>query len=160
MKTRWTCAEAAKHIDAWSASGKSVEAFAAEHELFVQRLRYWQKRLTARAAQSTQQRPAPGLLPGRVTPVVPAHASSVLGPGCVIRVSRGFDEEPAREGTVRKRLMLGLPPSVVRVWSGPSVTKHERPGISAASRAEVLGGGKSIASRVGEGRGALEGQRG
>lgn len=65
MKARWSPAEAAKHVDALAVSGKSVEAFAAQHELPAARLRYWQKRLADLAAEPKESN-APALLPVRV----------------------------------------------------------------------------------------------
>jgi hypothetical protein len=92
MKTRWKRAQATKHIEALVASGKSVEAFAAEQQLPAQRLRYWQKRLAAHGKQRPECS-TPTLLPVRVTQSAHAPLELVLGVGCVVRVSRGFDEE-------------------------------------------------------------------
>jgi hypothetical protein len=72
-------------------SGKSVEAFAAQHELPAARLRYWQKALTSRDDKPAES-PAPAMLPVRVMQSSRPPIELVLA-GCVVRVSRGFDEE-------------------------------------------------------------------
>ena len=91
MKTRWTRARAAKHIEALIASGKSVEVFAAEHDLPAHRLRYWQKRLAAGRDAGPKRTPA--LLPVRLTQPTDTRIELVLGDRCVVRLTRGFDEE-------------------------------------------------------------------
>lgn len=91
-KTRWSRTQAAKHVEAWAASGKSVEAFAAEHQLPAQRLRYWQKRVAAGTSARAGSE-APALLPVRVMRGSPAPVELVLSDRCVVRVSHGFDEE-------------------------------------------------------------------
>ena len=93
MKTRWSRVQAAKHIEALLASGKSVEAFAAEHQLPAQRLRYWQKVLASGVAKPAESRIAPVLLPVRVKQSLEAPIELVVGAGCVVRVSPGFDEQ-------------------------------------------------------------------
>ena len=91
MKARWSRAEAAKHLEALAASGKSVEAFAAQHELPAARLRYWQKVLAAPEEQATES-PTPALLPVHVMQAGRAPIELALA-GCVVRVSHGFDED-------------------------------------------------------------------
>src|SRR5262245_59089228 len=91
MKARWSRAEAAKHLEALAATGKSVEAFAAQHELPAARLRYWQKVLVALVEQPAES-PTPALLPVHVMQAARTPLELILG-DCVVRVSHGFDED-------------------------------------------------------------------
>ena len=91
MRERWSRAEAAKHVDALAVSGKTVEAFAAQHELPAGRLRYWQKVLATREEPPAES-PSAALLPVRVLQSTRVPIELVLS-GCVVKVSRGFDEE-------------------------------------------------------------------
>ena len=46
---RWTLADASEVLDALAESGKSARRFAAEHDLSVQRLYWWRRRLAEHA---------------------------------------------------------------------------------------------------------------
>jgi len=106
MKTRWSRVQAAKHIEALLASGKSVEGFAAEHQLPAQRLRYWQKRLASAGAKPVTTSVAPVLLPVRVKQPVVAPIELVVGAGCV---SAGFVTAASKNGADYPAIMDQAP---------------------------------------------------
>ena len=89
--TPWTHEQAQRELDAWRASGQSVEAFAKERRVAAHRLRYWQKRLTELSAAPAKKKPL-SLLPVRVSGS-DAPIELVLSNALVARIRRGFDEE-------------------------------------------------------------------
>ena len=83
-------------IAEWRASGLSVQAFCARHDLAPARFYHWRRVLERRAAEE----PA-AFVPVRVVAdAVPAQASAlevVLTDGRVVRVAPGFDAATLRQ---------------------------------------------------------------
>ena len=92
MANSWTAEQARKELDAWRASGQSIDRFAKEHRIGAHRLRYWKQRFECAAARATKGK-ALSLLPVRVVQVSGAPIDVLLPSGHIARVSRGFDEE-------------------------------------------------------------------
>jgi hypothetical protein len=87
-------------IDQWRASGLSVGAFCARHDLAAARFYHWRRVLERRAAEE----PAAFVPVQVVADAVPAQASAlevVLTDGRTVRVAPGFDE-----ATLRRLLAL------------------------------------------------------
>src|SRR5690242_15270702 len=91
MANAWTAEQARKELDAWRASGQSIDRFAKDRRVAAHRLRYWKKRFeeSAVAVKGT----ALSLLPVRVVQVSGAPIDVILPSGHIARVGRGFDEE-------------------------------------------------------------------
>jgi hypothetical protein len=87
---RWTEQQAREVLVALEASGKSVRAFAAEHELDPQRIYSWRRRLAG--GEPTTFREVIVQPPARLT-VGPAQApfEIALANGAVVRVPASFD---------------------------------------------------------------------
>jgi transposase-like protein len=82
-------------IDQWRASGLSVQAFCARHDLAPARFYHWRRVLERRAAEQ----PAAFVAVQVVAGAVPAQASAlevVLTDGRAVRVAPGFDAATLR----------------------------------------------------------------
>ena len=81
-------------IDQWRASGLSVQAFCARHDLAPARFYHWRRVLQRRAAEE------PAFVPVRVVAdAVPTQASAlevVLTDGRAVRIAPGFDAATLR----------------------------------------------------------------
>ncbi len=75
-RARWTPADAARVLSDWVESGKTMAAFAREHDLSIQRLFWWRGRLkeTASAAREAKTRLLP-VTPGKA-PLLSLGSSS------------------------------------------------------------------------------------
>ena len=91
MATQWTEDQARKELDAWRASGQSMDRYAKEHCVGVHRLRYWKGRLGGAVLDARSK--GVSLLPVRVVQVSGNPIEVLLPGGCVARVGRWFDEE-------------------------------------------------------------------
>lgn len=87
----WTEEQARRELEAWRASGQSIERYAKEQRVAGHRLRYWKERLSPRAAATKGK--AVSFLPVRITQAIGSPVEIVLCSGHVARVGRGFDEE-------------------------------------------------------------------
>lgn len=99
MRGQWSEHEARGVLAAWRKSGLSMAKFAAERGLVAQRIRWWQKKLEAKA--SAAEAGSMALLPVSVLAPVVAQkrgepVAVYLRGGQVIRVGRGFDEDAFR----------------------------------------------------------------
>ena len=72
-RTRWSPELAQRVLSDWKRSGLSASSFAAKHELGIERIYYWRKRLRARASELAAHT---GLVEVRVAGSSEASASS------------------------------------------------------------------------------------
>ena len=91
MTAQWSEHEARSVLQAWRASGVSIERFATSRGLVPQRLRWWKRKL---AGSETVRSAGAGLLPVRIVDATRGTPIQVILPnGHIVRVGRGFDEE-------------------------------------------------------------------
>ena len=91
MSAQWSEHEARAVLQAWRASGLSMERFASQRGLVPQRLRWWKKKL--QDVEPTRSKSL-SLLPVRVVDSARGTPIQVILPsGHIVRVGRGFDEE-------------------------------------------------------------------
>ena len=91
MAAQWSELEARAVLQAWRASGLSIERFASQRGLVPQRIRFWKQKLgelETPKAKGTTLIPVRVIETGRGTPI-----QVILPSGHIVRVGRGFDEE-------------------------------------------------------------------
>jgi hypothetical protein len=111
-----------RRINQWRASGLSVPAFCARHDLAPARFYHWRRVLERRAAEE------PTFVPVQVVAdAVSTRASAlevVLSDGRTVRVAPGFDAATAG-GAGGGTVMLNFPPAV-RIWLGTAPVDPHR----------------------------------
>ena len=90
MTKAWTAEQAKKELEAWRASGQSIDRYARERDVAGHRLRYWKTRFEQSGAGKGK---SVSLLPVRMVQTAGAPIELMLPGGYVARVGRGFDEE-------------------------------------------------------------------
>lgn len=94
MAAQWSEHEARSVLQAWRASGLSIERFATERGIVPQRLRYWRQKLAEVEATEAPPVKDAGLLPVRVVDGQRGTPIQIILPnGHIVRVGRGFDED-------------------------------------------------------------------
>ena len=92
MAAQWSELEARAVLQAWHASGVSIERFATARGITPQRIRWWKKKLE----EAMPSRKSSALLPVRVVATSESRGAPIqviLPSGHIVRVGRGFDED-------------------------------------------------------------------
>src|SRR5690606_10280679 len=130
-KPRWSETEGREVVRRWLRSGQSMNAFARERGMNVQRLIYWRKRLEPESLGEERRGGARRL--GAGSKLVPAV---VIGTGCALSVRVRPLDGTGRHGPVSRRADAA-PPSLRRYPADSPRTRQRRPGPFEQRRASA-----------------------